>query len=92
MINLKKVLTVLFIIMNIIAFSSQSSGRTCEDDLVIEKNNLLKKLNYGARGILNEAEITYNTMVNNYNLASYGSKSVGCQQNLRVLTPKSWTN
>ncbi len=82
--NLKKVLILLFVIINITIFSSQSSGRNCEDDLVIEKNNLLKKLNYGTRGILNEAEIAYNTMVNNYNLASYGSKQVGCQQNLRT--------
>ena len=65
-------------------FSSQNSGRDCEDDLIIEKNALLKKLNYGTRGILNESEIAYNTMVNNYNLASYGSKRVGCQQNLRT--------
>ena len=84
MINLKKVLTILFIIINIMGFSSQNSGRDCEDDLIIEKNALLKKLNYGTRGILNESEIAYNTMVNNYNLASYGSKRVGCQQNLRT--------
>ncbi len=82
--NLKKFLIFLFIIINITIFSSQESERNCENDLVIEKNNLLKKLNYGTRGILNEAEIAYNTMVNNYNLASYGSKQVGCQQNLRT--------
>ena len=55
MINLKKVLTILFIIINIMGFSSQNSGRDCEDDLIIEKNALLKKLNYGTRGILNES-------------------------------------
>lgn len=82
MINLKKVLTVLLIIVNVTVFSTQGSGNDCENSLVSERGALLGKLNYGSRAGLNEAEAAYNTMVNNYNLASYGSKNVACPQNL----------
>ena len=84
MIDLKKILAVLVLAANITAFSSmnQGSGNNCESELDSMKMTLLSRLNYGTRGTLNESEPAYNTMVNNYNLATSGTRNVGCEQNV----------
>ncbi|MDO5089421.1 MAG: hypothetical protein Q4D53_06505 [Leptotrichiaceae bacterium] len=83
---MKKILTVLLLTINITVFSTMGhgsgGGNSCESDLDAARALLLSKLNYRKRGRFDEAYNAYNTMVNNYNLSTLGSRNVSCQFNL----------
>ncbi|RRD40599.1 hypothetical protein EII29_01260 [Leptotrichia sp. OH3620_COT-345] len=79
---MKKILTILFLIINIMTFSTSDSQDNCENQLSDMKIKLLAELNYGRRGNMDQSYKSYDTIVNNYNLAIFGRKSVSCHLNV----------